>query len=360
MKNFLLSVPDDLPQYHGVLLACYGLSIFTVFFVFYMKFITWPWIMLWIVAGLLLIWISISHFRSEKFHNTFFPFFLSKKGAKKEKVGTHHIDRQYEELQQYSSKLEKKIEERTKHLVDLYQELSLANQDIEIFLYKAYHNFLGPIATIRGICNIALLEKKQQDDYFSKISSVSDNMQTMLEKLLEISHIHDWKLNFESIHLNALFEELKEKSKATLVSSLHLNLLFPEKTYLHADAYLLTTAIYKILQGNTRFWSQNRFSQRDIQVKLKQDESYDIICIQEEHLAIPPETLKNLFTMFYRSSAMPEDHGLEFYTARYALRRMGGDISITSSAEYVTFCLHLPKFSTKRYNDLLAILENEH
>lgn len=359
MKNFLLSVPDELPHCHGILLAFYGLSVSTLLFVYMAKFITWPWVIIWIIVGFILGRITSTYFKSEKIHALLSTFSPTKREVDKKKAGTDPIDRQYEELQLYSSKLEKKIEERTKHLVDLYQELSLANQDIEIFLYKAYHNFLGPIATIRGVCNIALLEEKRQNDYFSKVSSVANNMQTMLEKLLEISHIHDWKLNLESIQLNSLLEALKDKSKIPLLASLRLNLLLPEQTYLHADAYLLTTAIHKILQGNTRFWSQNRFSQRDIQIKLKQDESYDIICIQEKHLSIPPETMKNLFTMFYRSSSMPEDHGLEFYTARYAIRRMGGDITITSSAEHVTFCLYLPKFRTKRYNDLLAILENE-
>ncbi|WKN33693.1 HAMP domain-containing sensor histidine kinase [Porifericola rhodea] len=361
MKSILLNISETILNTHSSLTVVYEYGVLLFVAIYFIQIVTWPWLLGWtIFAFMFLLAICILP-RFYKFHKTFarqltHTFFPYRSVDPK----SHAENKQYEELRVYNNKLEKKIEEHTKHLADLYQELSLANQDIEIFLYKAYHNFLGPIATIRGVCNIAMLEGEQHIDYFQKVGNVADNMQTMLEKLLEISYIHHCKPELISIQLHELFAQLKkDNEKDALLSSLQLVQLFKPESNVHADHFLLKNAIDKIIKGNTRFWSQNRFPEREIHVNHSQDINYNIISIQERHLSVPPESLNNLFTMFYRSSSKPEDHGLEFYTARYALRRMGGDISITSTSGFTTFNLHLPRFRTKRYNDLQAILKKE-
>ena len=237
-------------------------------------------------------------------------------------------------------------EEQAQHLVQLYQELSLANQDIEIFLYKAYHNFLGPIATIRGVCNVAILQGQEENStaYFAQVSQVANNMQSMLEKLLEVSIIHDHPLNLSSLSLSSFFAEYQKNQPLTDPSNrAHFHLSLSNTDHVYADSFLLSKAIGKIISSAHHFRSTKVHTLAEIFVKHHGTPDYDIIYLKEYDLALPTDTMDNLFKMFYRSTFSPDDHGLGFYASRYALRRMGGDIALESGAGYITFCLKLPK-----------------
>nr|WKN38446.1 HAMP domain-containing sensor histidine kinase [Tunicatimonas sp. TK19036] len=238
-------------------------------------------------------------------------------------------------------------EEHAPHLVQLYQELTLANQDIEIFLYKAYHNFLGPIATIRGICNVAVLDGQEEngDTYFSQVSQVANNMQTMLEKLLEVSVIHDHSLDVAPLPLSSFLVDYQKKQPRTEQSiQAHFHLSLPNTVQVYADPFLLSTTIEKIISSAHHFRATKAHTLAEIFVTYHETPDYDVIHLKEYDLALPTDTIDNLFKMFYRSTFSPDDHGLGFYASRYALRRMGGDIAIESGAGYIIFCLKLPKF----------------
>ncbi|MEQ9440383.1 MAG: HAMP domain-containing sensor histidine kinase [Cyclobacteriaceae bacterium] len=257
---------------------------------------------------------------------------------------------------------EQQAEDRAQHLGKLYQELTMANQDIEIFLYKAYHNFLGPIATIRGVCNVAVLkgQKEYADSYFSQINQVADNMQVMLEKLLEVSVIHDRSLALEPLQLEPFLVDYQKKQTQTKRSiQAHFHLSFLDTAQVYADSYLLSVAIEKIISSAHRFRPTRAHTLAEIFVKYHETPDYDVIRLKEYDLALPNDTIDNLFKMFHRSTFEPDDHGLGFYAARYAVRRMGGDIAIESGAGYVTFCIRLPKFKTPDSSNLNAFFSRQ-
>lgn len=228
----------------------------------------------------------------------------------------------------------------------LYQELEMANQDIEIFLYKAYHNFLGPIATIRGICNVAVLDGQEESSaqHFTQVNQVAESMLTILEKLLEISEIHNHRTSLGQLNLGSFLRNYQD-SQALQPESVRarFQIDIPSATQVYADSFLLTTALEKIITNAYRFSRQKSHRIVDVFVKHQETPDFDIIRVKEYGLLLPSDTLDNLFKMFYRSSDEPDDHGLGFYGARYALRRMGGDIAIESGAGYITFSLKLPK-----------------
>lgn len=227
----------------------------------------------------------------------------------------------------------------------LHQELKMANQDIEIFLYKAYHNFLGPIATIRGICNVALLDGQEDEapQYFTQVNKVAESMQAMLEKLLEVSEIHNQNINLAQVNLNSLLRDYQSNQSEDQEVRARFHMDIPTTIQVCADSFLLTTAIEKIITSAHRFRYNRPHAVAEIFIKHQQSPDCDIIHLKEYGLKLPSDTLDNLFKMFHRSSTKPDDHGLGFYAARYAIRRMGGDIAIESGAGYITFCIQLPK-----------------
>ena len=251
----------------------------------------------------------------------------------------------------------------SKHLANLYQELKQANQDIEIFLYKAYHNFLGPIATIRGICNVAAMESKEGSslDYFEKVGNVADSMHSMLEQLLEVSVIHDRDLILETTYLASFFDSLSHNlAQDTVYPEIRIKHEFSETDQLRVDTFLLRQALVKII-NNTALFRRDSFHQA-LELTIAGEETEDTltIMIKDYHLIIPSEVSVDIFRMFYRGTHQANDHGLGLYTARYAVRRMGGDIALTNGSNYTTFCLRLPKRRNDQYQEFLELLAHHH
>ena len=266
------------------------------------------------------------------------------------------IDQQRQE--QYSV-AENQLLGDSAHLASVYQELKQANQDIEIFLYKAYHNFLGPIATIRGICNVATMESKEASslDYFDKVHAVADNMHSMLEQLLEVSVIHDRDLVIESINLPAFFESLEQElSESTTYSTVRILHKFTQADHLSVDDFLLRQAITKIVNNTALFRRAGFQDVLELTASCQEADGTVVITLKDFHLSIPSEVSPDIFRMFYRGTQQASDHGLGLYTARYALRRMGGDIALTSNGHATTFSLKLPKRFNHRYQEFLKVV----
>ena len=256
---------------------------------------------------------------------------------------------------QYSDRLPS---EDSRHLASIYQELIQANQDIEIFLYKAYHNFLGPIATIRGICNVAAMESREASslDYFEKVSTVADNMQEMLAQLLEISVIHDRELVIEPTDLLTFLDGVQADLLVnTPYDTVRMHYQFPT-TQLEVDSFLLQQTIIKIISNTSSFRRPDAKRQLELAVAYQEEGEDHYLIMRDDHLSIPDEIASDIFRMFYRGTPRADDHGLGLYTARYALRRMGGDISVASRGYSTTFRLRLPRRTNQQYQHFLETL----
>ena len=272
------------------------------------------------------------------------------------------IDEQHRQLHAQHFTSEQQSVQDTKHLASIYQELKLANQDIEIFLYKAYHNFLGPIATIRGICNVAIMESKEVSslDYFDKVSAVADNMHSMLEQLLEVSVIHDRDLAIEPINLLTFCTSIEhDLSESTTYSAVQIRHQFSATDQLLIDDFLLRQAIVKIINNTAPFRRAGFRDVLELTISCEEQDEAFVVTLKDYHLSVPSEVSSDIFRMFYRGTQQANDHGLGLYTARYAMRRMGGDIDLISGSNYTTFGLRVPKRSHHHSSDLLKMLVNE-
>ncbi|MEM9681088.1 MAG: tetratricopeptide repeat protein, partial [Bacteroidota bacterium] len=74
-------------------------------------------------------------------------------------------------IEQQNNVLEEKVRERTKELKEANAALMKSNTDLDNFIYKTSHDIRGPLATLQGMCNVALIDIQEQKsrDYFDKI-----------------------------------------------------------------------------------------------------------------------------------------------------------------------------------------------
>ncbi|MEM9981655.1 MAG: GAF domain-containing protein, partial [Bacteroidota bacterium] len=92
------------------------------------------------------------------------------------------------QLKSLNIHLEKQVQERTESLVEANKELETAYQELDMFTYRASHDFRGPITTLLGLVQIGQIENKYPSAHnlFEKIKLTTYKMDNMLGKLLMV------------------------------------------------------------------------------------------------------------------------------------------------------------------------------
>ncbi|MCG8385615.1 MAG: tetratricopeptide repeat protein, partial [Cytophagales bacterium] len=120
------------------------------------------------------------------------------------------IEQQNKELTDVNNVLEEKVKERTKELKDTNAALLKSNTDLDNFIYKTSHDIRGPLATLQGMCNIALMdiEEPKSVDYFEKIGRTADRLNEILSKLLVINQINNSLITSNPIDVKRLIKDI--------------------------------------------------------------------------------------------------------------------------------------------------------
>jgi light-regulated signal transduction histidine kinase (bacteriophytochrome) len=98
--------------------------------------------------------------------------------------------------------------ENKDQIASLNRKLEQRNTEFKEFIYRTSHDVRGPIATIKGLANVARLENKcpELTIYFDLISKVANRLDLILEYLNETSGNEDY--SYFEINKNTFFENM--------------------------------------------------------------------------------------------------------------------------------------------------------
>ena len=111
-------------------------------------------------------------------------------------------------LENTNKLLDQRVNERTKAL-----EESIENLDN--FLYRSYHDILGPIATLKGLCELSKMEDLDEISlfYFDKIDNSVDNLKQSIRKVNAVYELKNRHFTVEKINLESLVKQIIEKQQ---------------------------------------------------------------------------------------------------------------------------------------------------
>ncbi|HNP08654.1 MAG TPA: tetratricopeptide repeat protein, partial [Cyclobacteriaceae bacterium] len=122
------------------------------------------------------------------------------------------IQRQNEMLSDSNLQLEKEVQERTRELVESNESLLKVNDEMDNFIYKTSHDIRGPLASLKGICNVAMMDVTDEAalDYLSKLDTSAAKLNAILSRLLIINQINHSILTPEKINFEEQLKEILE------------------------------------------------------------------------------------------------------------------------------------------------------
>lgn len=247
---------------------------------------------------------------------------------------TRELRKQRDEISAMNAQLEEKVKERTKKLQKAYRDLLNLNYELDSFIYRAAHDIRGPITTIMGLCNIALLEKDfgKCQEYLMILDKYSKSTQATLNRILGVNDLKNNPLHRTAFDL----QDLTESVSALLIANpdrikVNIQYQLPLNTEIYTDYNLLQTTIQNLIDNSIRFRTTNKNEKPFCKTIIEKAEDELVITILDNGDGIDEKIKDKVFDMFFRGSEYASGSGLGLYIAKIATKRLGGDVKLISS-----------------------------
>jgi len=248
----------------------------------------------------------------------------------------------HEELEKYSRKLEDLVQERTRELEEI-------NEELKSFVYTVSHDLKAPLRSMYGFAE-ALLEDYAKElppegrEYAHRIKKAAVNMQEMIQDLLEYSRITRMEIVPKKVNLNEVIKTTIESLRSEIEAK---NARIEVKSPLPAvkgNSTILGLILLNLLSNSIKFVEEGVTPE----VKIWAEESKNKVrlYIKDNGIGIPEEYQKKIFKVFERL------HGIESYPGtgiglaivKKAIERLGGKIGLVSEpGRGSTFWIELNK-----------------
>jgi signal transduction histidine kinase/tetratricopeptide (TPR) repeat protein len=266
------------------------------------------------------------------------------------------IEEQNNLLEEQNKALEHRVKNRTMELSKSNLLLSEVNAELDNFLYKTSHDIRGPIATMKGLCNLGLIDSKDPvvTSLMHQMVGQSDRMSKIVGRLTTISDINHTILRPEKIDFLALLdwvlanEEEKARSK-----NIQISFEVAEGLQIVSDELMIRTILENLVNNGIKFYNDSVRLDSFVKVQVSQNDSIVNIRVIDNGIGIGADEAKadGMFHIFTRASERSETGGVGLYLSKLCSHKIGGQIRIEKSDDDGTiFLIQLPV-------DLAAVLE---
>lgn len=250
-------------------------------------------------------------------------------------------------LRRINQHLEDLVAERTQSLQDTNEALSMANQELDTLIYRASHDFKGPVATLTGLSQIARLDAQDKNTikYFDKVEQTAQQMDGMLEKLHQVSYIIGKKLDTELLSFEDIIQQVKANN-ASLLQDCQASLEITEDDlmFIHSDMDMMLAIFDNLVENSIHFRNQEIENPPQIQIRISNSLGHIIVDYQDNGAGIPAEQFPKIFDMFFRGSEESKGNGLGLYVVKKALERLKAEIKVDSrEGTFTHFSMRFPK-----------------
>ena len=244
------------------------------------------------------------------------------------------IEAQNTKLANYNLELEERVAVRTKDLISTNKALEQVNGDLDNFIYKTSHDIRGPLATLKGMCIISLMDIK--DDltltYLQKMDATADRMNTILTRLMIVNHINGTVLAPAPIDCKEVLDELFAfERKKGIPPRFSLTYEIEPGCSVISDLALVRIVLENLIDNTIKFYNNSDRFDPFGKVCISKEKENIRVTVEDNGIGIESKEGKEVFQMFMRASERSEIGGLGLYLSKLATEKIGGEIQLVRS-----------------------------
>lgn len=260
------------------------------------------------------------------------------------------IQEKNEQLAKANKVLDNEVVLKTRDLEKANQNLKQVNEELDNFIYKTSHDIRGPLASLKGMCNVALMDVKDPLalEYLGKLDSTAEKLNSILTRLLIINQINNSKLNNHRIDFHNLIGEILilEKKKG-IPEKIEIRKEINTNAILTSDTSLVRIVLENLIDNAIKFYNDSERVQSFVDIRVEPNETGVRVRVIDNGIGISESSPGKLFQMFVRASERSEIGGIGLYIVKTATTKLGGQVGLRTTPEgytefYVQFPLVLP------------------
>lgn len=219
--------------------------------------------------------------------------------------------------------------------------------ELDNFVYRASHDLRGPLARLKGLSQVALMETNDTvaRNYFNMISTSANVLDNTLLRLLSINNLKNSVLEEEELNLYQLVEQVILLKKDIIASAgiSCINNTSQELSVL-ADKNALKLAIQNILENSIEYRNPEVATGMYIKITSSLEDNQVKLTFEDNGIGIEESQVDRIFNIFHRGTEKSQGSGLGLYIAKIAMNKMNGSINLKSHQKsHTVFELVIPK-----------------
>lgn len=260
------------------------------------------------------------------------------------------------DYKQLSAELEDRIEQRTKELNELNQELNIAKDKAEEmvrlrsdFIANVSHEIRTPINAVLGMSYLLSKEELTDDQraFVDKINTGTKKLLTIINDILDFSKIEAGKMTIEKTKLD-LFQVVNDAVNLVQpqANQKHIELLINYNPHLFrfytGDPTRLGQVILNLLNNAVKFTERGHVTLEISPLNIQRLK----FAVKDTGIGMSEDELGNLFQAFRQADVSTTRRfggtGLGLVISKQIVEAMGGDISVSSvQGEGTTFTFEI-------------------
>ncbi|MGM8361532.1 sensor histidine kinase [Flavobacterium sp. ARAG 55.4] len=238
-----------------------------------------------------------------------------------------------------------KLRRSKQEIEEINKNLTIANKELDKFVYSASHDLRSPLLSLKGLIEIMNAENDMtQIRYYLELMQESlDKQDQFIKDIIDYSRNKKTTMTFTKVNLSQIIEEAivqnqyrQEFKRIHISKELNIDSIISDELKLKIIINnILTNAIkYSDIQKESPF----------IAIKTYQDKDNIYISIEDNGIGVKQEYQNKIFDMFFVTTNDNKGSGLGLYLVKDTIENLNGTIEITSEINLGTrFTVKIPK-----------------
>jgi PAS domain S-box-containing protein len=226
------------------------------------------------------------------------------------------------------------------------EEIKLAVNELNDFVYRASHDLRGPLARLIGLSNLILLDKSSshREEYDHLIHNTAILLDNMLKRLLSVNNLKEYTPEKEEINLYTLTEEIIQITKENHFNhKIEIENLIPPETLIQTDKNIVELVLENIIENSVKYADISRKKLPYIKIMASMVRNQLVIYVRDNGIGIPQTLKDKIFNLFFRGTELSKGSGLGLYIAQTAVKKLNGEVVfLADNPDETVFEIRIP------------------
>lgn len=212
-------------------------------------------------------------------------------------------------------------------------EIHERNTQLDTLIYKTSHDIRGPLKSIAGIADIAMMENTTENvqTYFEHIKKSAVRLDNTIVDLLNIMKAN----HFQAMNAKVDFEAIIKEVMSSLeympgYNEVAFQYTVQKDINFESDQKVLYSVFQNLIE-NAINYRDTKKDKSFIHIKVAKDTKALKIEISDNGIGIPHEKQANIFDLFYQANSLGVGTGLGLHIIKISIQNLGGDIKLMST-----------------------------